>query len=144
MGSFFFHSIVVFIPLISAIVIIGIVAIVAGEAGGAVKGLRVTGTARGAAMIGPTPTFIGDPRVRTAVSCRPILDRMAGCAVEPKQTGMIGRVAMTARAGGREVHELAVAVASLTGHTYVSAGQREVAAVVIEIRILPVRRVVAG
>jgi hypothetical protein len=65
--------------------------------GSRVQCLGMTGSTAAATMVHAAAAFIGNPRVRTAVFCRPILDRVAGDTIQAKKAGMIGRVCMTAR-----------------------------------------------
>ena len=137
--------IVVFIPAIATI-IIGIVAVVAGQARRAVQCLGMTILAGCAAVINASAAIIviTDIRMGTSISRRPVFHGMAGCAVESEQAGMIGRVAMTACAGCRDLDKPAAFVTALALHAGMPTYQGEVAAAVVEIRILPIGGVMTG
>lgn len=87
---------------------------------------------------------ISNIRMGTAISRRPVIHGMTGCAVESEQANMIGRIAMTACAGCRDLDKPAAFVTALALHAGMPASQGEVAAVVVEIRILPIGGVMAG
>jgi hypothetical protein len=94
-GSWFHSSIVLTTAILSS-TSVG-VAIMAFGAGGCKQRFGMTGPASAAAMVHAAPALICDPRVGTAVSCRPIVNRVAGNTIQSKQSGMIGRVSMTTR-----------------------------------------------
>ena len=137
--------IIVFIPAIAP-VIIGIVAVVAGQAGRAVQCLGMAILAGRAAVIDASAAIvvISNIRMGTPISRRPVIHGMAGCTVESEQAGMIGRVAMTTCTGCRDLDKPAAFVTALALHAGMPACQWEVAAVVVEIRILPIGGVMAG
>lgn len=116
----------------------------AGQAGGAVQGLRVAVTARSAAVVDPASPFIRNAGMWATVSRRPVIDCMTRSAVEAEQAGMEGRIAMAAGTGRGQTGKLTRRMALLTSQAGMPACQGEPAAVMIEIRILPVRGVVAG
>lgn len=129
-----------------ATVIIGIVAIVAGQARRAVQCLGMAILTGRAAVIDASAAIviISNIRMGTLISRRPLIHGMTGCAVESEQAGMIGRVAMTTCTGCRDLDKPAAFVTALALHAGMPASQREVAAVVVEIRILPIGGVMAG
>ena len=113
-------------------------------AGGRMKCLGMAGAATAAAVVHTAATFICDPRVRTAVFRRPILDRMAGDTVQSKQTGMVGWVDMAARANGGQAGKLAGGMTALAGHVRMPTYQSKPCSVVIEIGIFPVGGIMTG
>ncbi len=109
--------IIVFIPA-AATVIIRIVAVVTGQARRAVQALGMAILTGCAAVIDASATIvvISDVRMRTAISRRPVVHGMTGRAVQSEQAGVIGRVAMTACAGCRNLDKLAAGVTALALH----------------------------
>lgn len=95
-------------------------------------------------MVHAAPAFIGNAGVRATISGGPILNRMACRTIEPKQSCVIGWVAVTTGTRSGYACEYSTRMTALTCHTHVTAGQWEAAAVVIKIRVLPIRRVVTG
>lgn len=69
---------------------------------------------------------------------------VAGCAIGAKLTGMRFWLRMAGSTGSAHPLELSIGMAALTGNRRVRAGQREIAEIVIEIRILPIRWVMAS
>lgn len=67
----------VIIALIPAAIVIGIVAVMTGEAGGGAQVLGVTVAAGGSAVIDAAPAFIGDAGVAACVAGEPIVRGMA-------------------------------------------------------------------
>lgn len=63
------------------------------------QGLRVAISARSAAVVHAASALIGDARVRTFVSCKPIISCMTGGAIEAEHSGMEDRVTMTTGTG---------------------------------------------
>ena len=89
-------------------------------------------------MINPAPTFICNSGMRTAIYSRPIVDGMTGCTVQTKHSCMICRIAMATRTRCGKINKLSTRMASLACNADVSTCQREVAAIMIEISILPI------
>lgn len=87
---------------------------------------------------------VTDIRMGTSISRRPVIHGMTGGAVESEQTGVIGRVAMTACAGCRDLDKPAAFMTALALHAGMPACQRKVTAVVVEIGILPIGGDMAG
>jgi len=69
---------------------------------------------------------------------------MTGNTVRAKLTGVRGRFSVTGNAGQIQSLELIILVAALTSHLHVRARQREVALTVIECRVVPFIRRMAG
>lgn len=69
---------------------------------------------------------------------------VTGGAVCAKQAGVKRRLGMTGNTCRRQPFELSAAMTALTSHAHVRARQREVAAAVVEGRVFPVGRIVAG
>ena len=115
-------GLIVIITAIPAIIIVGIVAVVAGKTGRAVERLGMAITAGSAAVVDSTPAFIGNARMRTAIFGRPVVHRMTGSAVESEQAGMISRVSMAARTGGGDLHKFSASMTALTGQTHMPTG----------------------
>jgi len=95
-------------------------------------------------MIHTPPSLIRNPRVRPSIDRIPIVRGMAGRAIEPEHSCMEHRIAMTTRTGGGHPGKLTKVMALFTRQVHMRTCQREVAAVVIEIGVLPVERVVTG
>src|SRR5512139_86938 len=97
MGSCFFYQSVIIAAAIASIIRITVMAFVTC---GGMQCLGMAGPAAAAAMVHAAAALIGNPRVRTAVFCRPIVNCMAGSTIQSEQAGMVGRVTMTAIALG--------------------------------------------
>lgn len=116
----------------------------AGEAGIGMQGGIVAFPARGTTVVHACPSFIRNARVRTGIWRIPVLGGVTGRTVQPEHANMESRVAVTARTSGGQPGKLTCGMALLTSHVHVRARQREVAQVVVEGRVLPIGRVVAG
>ena len=111
---------------------------------GGLQGLCVAVAARGATMVDPSSTLIGNARVWTGVTREPVIGGMAARTIQTKHARVEYRVIVAARAVGRKRCKLPGGMAACAGQCHMRARQGEVAAVVIEIRVIPIRGFVAG
>ena len=130
--------------IVASTVVIRVVAIVTGKAGRSMQGLRVAVAAGGATVIHPAPAFVCDAWMTAIILGKPVFRRMTGSAIETKHPRMKDRVAMTTHACRPQPGKSTRGMALFTDKILMRTRQREVAPVVIEIRILPIGRAVAG
>jgi hypothetical protein len=89
-------------------------------------------------MIDSPPAFIGDAGMRPVVSGEPVVRGVANSAVRAEHAGVEGRINVTTGAGSRESGKLPGRVALTAGQSRMRAGQWEVAAIVVEGRVMPI------
>lgn len=71
------------------------------RASGALQGLCMAIAAGRAAMVNAAPTFVGNARVRTVVTSKPVIRCMAARTIQAKHACMKDRVGMASNAVGR-------------------------------------------
>lgn len=139
-GSSFYEGLIV----IATAIIVRVITVMTGKAGGSAKVLRVTIAACSPAVVDAESAFVGNARVRTVIGREPIIGRVAARAVCAEHPGMERRVAVTGHAGGGKPRELTGSMTALALQSNMPPSQREVRFVVVEGRILPTGRAVAG
>lgn len=129
--------------IVSALVaiVVGIVAVVAGRAGGSVQIHGMTVAAGRAAVVDTAAALVRDARVRTVIRSIPVACAVAGGAVRPEHPGVEIGIGVTGNTGGRHPRKLIIDMASFARQAGVGAGQREVAQAMIERGILPIERI---
>ena len=95
-------------------------------------------------MIDPAPAFIGNAGVRTTVGSIPILCRMALGTIGTEHSRMIRGVTMTAYTCGGQPYKRTCRMALFASQPDMAPREREVATIVVEGRIFPTGRVMAG
>jgi len=95
-------------------------------------------------MIDSAAAFIGNPRVRTVVSRKPIIRSMAGGAICSEHTGMESGVGMTTDASSWQTGKLIIRMALLASHSGVTTRQREIGFVVVERNVIPIGWTMTG
>lgn len=95
-------------------------------------------------MVDAATAFVGNARVRTGISRKPVVRRMATCTIRAEHPSMKGGIRVTACTGCGESRELTGGMTLLTIQIRVGAGERELALVMIEAHIVPAGRVMAG
>ena len=111
---------------------------------GGMQSLGMTGTTGTTTVIDTSPPFICNARMRTLIDRRPVLCRVARCAIQAKHTRVEDRISVATRTSCGQAGKLTRGMASLASQGGVGAGQREVRAVMIEVNMIPTGGVVAG